>query len=586
MKCPCSACSLYRAWECAIHVEFTNRASFDADRPTQLVDWCLTYSLSDNRENTVGLDPGQSPKCTTGNPILRIKSYYTCPGSTTEAVPRNPVMLDNVDGSTLVLTTVADDDRLLLNTCVDGVEVAVLVIIEVVHDIDTTVVTALVTDDDELLPGAVADTDVEVLVFAVLIGGAVPTTVECSTVLVFNALVLLDVVGDDLLDSARLQTRVNTGDDDARKPVVIDNVDANTLVLTAVADDDVLPLHGCEDGVKVTVLVILEVVDDINTSVDDAHIVQDDGLLLETVADADVQVLASPGLFRSAVSTTVKCSAVSVLTAIVLLDVNGDKTLNSTRAETLVDIGGDVTLNPVASDDVDTSKLVLTDIADDDAAHADVKVLVLSAVIVGAVPCTVQEPGVLVFTALAVFDVDGDEMLDSAREKVMVGNGVDIASVGLDDVDTRTLVLTAIADDDVLPLNNFVNGVGTLILVILEVVDDVNTPVVNAIVLEDDRLLLKAAADADVEVLVSPAVQVDVVSATVESSGVLVFTANAVLDVDGDYLSDSARVEVMGHTGGHIAMKSVLLDNVEANTLVLTAIADDVCARTSCLSHP
>ena len=48
----------------------------------------------------------------------------------------------------------------------------------------------------------------------------------------------------------------------------------------------------------------------------------------------------------------------------------------------------------------------------------------------------------------------------------------------------------------------------------------------------DDVVLLKGAADADVEVLVPPAVLGTTVSATVEGSGVLIFTALAVLDVD------------------------------------------------------
>jgi len=32
----------------------------------------------------------------------------------------NPVVLDDVDASALVLTAVADDDMLLLNACIDG----------------------------------------------------------------------------------------------------------------------------------------------------------------------------------------------------------------------------------------------------------------------------------------------------------------------------------------------------------------------------------------------------------------------------------------------------------------------------------
>jgi len=34
--------------------------------------------------------------------------------------------------------------------------------------------------------------------------------------------------------------------------------------------------------------------------------------------------------------------------------------------------------------------------------------------------------GVVVFTAPAVLDVDGDELLDSSRREVLVGTGVDI----------------------------------------------------------------------------------------------------------------------------------------------------------------
>jgi len=89
-------------------------------------------------------------------------------------------------------------------------------------------------------------------------------------------------------------------------------------------------------------------------------------------------------------------------------------------------------------------------------------------------------------------------------------------------------------------------------------------------------LLLEAATDADVEVLVPPAVLGTAVSATVEGSGVLVFTALAVLDVDEDELLDPARAEVLFGSGVDIAMNHVVLDDVNASTLVLTAVADDV----------
>ena len=74
----------------------------------------------------------------------------------------NPVVLDDVNASALVLTAVADDDVLLLSVCVDGLGVTVLGIL-----VNTSVVAVLVAEK------LVAE-------FAVL-----------------------DVDGDELLDSAR-----------------------------------------------------------------------------------------------------------------------------------------------------------------------------------------------------------------------------------------------------------------------------------------------------------------------------------------------------------------------------------------------
>ena len=164
-------------------------------------------------------------------------------------------------------------------------------------------------------------------------------------------------------------------------------------------------------------------------------------------------------------------------------------------------------------DDVNTS-VVAALVAEDDvllleaAAEADVEGVVPPAVLVDAVSATVKDSGVLVCTALAVLDVDGDELLDPARAEVLLGSGVDVAMnpVVLDDVDVKTLVLTAVVDDDGLLLNTCVDGVGVAVSVILRVVDDVNTSVVAALVTEDDVPLLEAAVEADVAVLVPPAV--------------------------------------------------------------------------------
>jgi len=151
------------------------------------------------------------------------------------------------------------------------------------------------------------------------------------------------------------------------------------------------------------------------------------------------------------------------------------------------------------------------------AVDADVKVLVPPTVLVKAVFVTFEGPGVLVFAALAVLDVDGDKLLDPARAEVLVGSGVEVAinPVVLDDVNASTLVLTAVANDDMPLLNACVVGLGVAILVILEVVDDVKTSVVAALV-ADDVLLLEVVADADVKVRVPSAVLVKAISATVE----------------------------------------------------------------------
>jgi len=99
--------------------------------------------------------------------------------------------------------------------------------------------------------------------------------------------------------------------------------------------------------------------------------------------------------------------------------------------------------------------------------------------------------------------------------------------------------------------------------VILQEVEDVNTSVVVVLVAEDYVLLLEAAANADVEVLAPSAVLVNAFSATIEGSGVLIFTALAVLDGDGDELLDSASAEVLVGTDVDFAMIPVVLDDVD-----------------------
>jgi len=97
-------------------------------------------------------------------------------------VQGNTVVLNNAEVSTLVLIAVTDEDTLLLKACVNGVEVAVIVILQQVDDVNMYVNTVLVAEDDVLLLEDAVETDVEVLVSAAVIRGAVSITIEYSTV--------------------------------------------------------------------------------------------------------------------------------------------------------------------------------------------------------------------------------------------------------------------------------------------------------------------------------------------------------------------------------------------------------------------
>jgi len=363
------------------------------------------------------------------------------------------------------------------------------VILQQVDDVNMYVNTVLVAEDDVLLLEDEVETDVEVLVSAAVIGGAVSITIEYSTVPVLNELVLLHVDGDYMLDSTRVQILGGKVADVTMHPVVIAGVNDNKIELNSVTNDEVLPLHACVDVVGVTVLVIREVGDEINTPVDDTLVAEDDGLLINFVAHTDVEVLVSPTVLWSNNASTVECPTVPVLTVTSFLDVDGDNMLDSPRVQTLVDTGVNTTFNPVVSNEDDAS----------------------------------------------------------------------------------TLVLTVLADDDMLLFNNWVDEVQVGLVVILQVVDNVNTSVVTEGVAEGDGPLLKDGADTDEQVLVYPVALMHAASVTVQSSRVLVLTTLAVQDVDRDYVPNPARVEVMVRISIDSAMKSVVLEDADANTLVLTA---------------
>ena len=284
-------------------------------------------------------------------------------------------------------------------------------------------------EKDVLLLKTTTDADVEVLGPAAMLVGAVSVTAEGSGVITSTAHAALDAGGDKLLESARAQELVRTGGDVAMYQVVLDNVDANMLVLNTVADDDVLLLNTCVNVVGVQALVILQVVDDINTYVLTALGTEDEVPLLDNATDTDIEEIAYPAMLVHAVSTTVQGSRV------------------------------------------------------------------------------------ILFAALPVLDVDGDVLLDSAKAQVLVDTGVEGAlnPLVLEEVEASTHVWNTVANDAVLLFNICTDGVGSPIIVMLEMAYDVNTPVVTALAAEKNILLLETAAHTDGKVTLPPAMPVGTV---------------------------------------------------------------------------
>jgi len=122
-----------------------------------------------------------------------------------------PVLLDHVDASALVPIAVAKDDALLLKTCVNRVGRVIPVIPEMAADVNTSVVVSRVVENKVLLLEAAANADVEGLVPSALLVNAVSATIEGSEGSVFATLAVLEVDGDELLDSAGAVVLVGVG---------------------------------------------------------------------------------------------------------------------------------------------------------------------------------------------------------------------------------------------------------------------------------------------------------------------------------------------------------------------------------------
>jgi len=236
--------------------------------------------------------------------------------------------------------------------------------------------------------------------------------------------VVLDVKGDELLDPAGAEVRVCTGVVVAMIPVPLDHVDASTLVLIAVAKDDASLLKTCVNGGGRAVPVIPEMAADVNTSVVASLVDENEVLLLELAANADVEGLVPSAVLVNAVSATVEGSEGSVFDTLAVLE---------------------------ASPHV--------------------------------VSVTVEGSGVPEFAVPAApggLDVGKDELLDPAGAEVRAETGVVVAMIPvlLDHVDAGALVPIAVAKDGALLLKTCANGVGGAALVIPEIAADVNTSVV------------------------------------------------------------------------------------------------------------
>ena len=162
------------------------------------------------------------------------------------------------------------------------------------------------TKNKVLLLEAAANADVEGLVSAEVLVNAVSATIEGSGGQVLAMPAVLGVDGDKLLDSAGAAVRVGAGSGVAIISVVIDHVDTHGRVPTAVADadNDASLLKTFAVGVRVPV--ILDVLDHVITWVAAARVEESDVLRLKAAANVNVEVLVPSAVLVNADSATVK----------------------------------------------------------------------------------------------------------------------------------------------------------------------------------------------------------------------------------------------------------------------------------------
>jgi len=210
------------------------------------------------------------------------------------------------------------------------------------------------------------------------------------------------------------------------------------------------------DGVGGTVPVISEVLDHVDTPVAAARVVVNDLLLLEAAADENMEVLVPPAVLVDAILVAVEGSVVprfAMPAAPGKLTVEEDKLLNPARAEVRAGTEGAVPRIPEMMIDVNVLVVVLRATENgvlllETAANADAEGPVPPAKLVKAVSATIEGPEVPAFATPAVFEGDGDELLDSTRAAVLVGRGSDAAMspVVISRADTCRRVPTADAN--------------------------------------------------------------------------------------------------------------------------------------------
>jgi len=186
---------------------------------------------------------------------------------------------------------------------------------------------------------------------------------------------VLDTNKHELLDSARAEALVEIGVHVTMNPVVLNIVNANMLALTAVADDNVLLFNNGKDGVGVPALVIIEVPDDINTPNVAMNWVVIDNVdnctIVLTAADDDEVLLLNNSISGVGMMALVILETVDdVNTSEVVALVTEDKVLPfkaDVTAHEEVSVSATVIIDAIPAIDEESDRLVLTALAAFDA---------------------------------------------------------------------------------------------------------------------------------------------------------------------------------------------------------------------------